>query len=95
MRILFVLLIVFAAFGCIKKEEPAVPAATAEMEVSASVAAPEAAPTNIAGVIPAVPTEDGEAIISSGSWGFSAFDPASGVTEYYTSSGGYLGNRSQ
>ena len=38
--------------------------------------------------------ESKEEIITQNSWGFSIFDPETGITEYYASKGGYLGKRS-
>ena len=38
--------------------------------------------------------ESSEEIIKQNRWGFSIFDPKTGVVEYYASKGGYLGKRS-
>ena len=55
-----------------------------EIKVEALVLAKEEAPI----------VESKEEIITQNSWGFSIFDPETGITEYYASKGGYLGKRS-
>ncbi|MFH1621528.1 MAG: hypothetical protein ABIA97_00205 [Candidatus Omnitrophota bacterium] len=38
--------------------------------------------------------ESVEEIIKQNRWGFSIYDPKTGIIEYYTSNGGYLGKKS-
>lgn len=42
---------------------------------------------------PGKPTEGADGIIAENRWGFSVYDPQTGITQYYTSNGSFLGQR--
>lgn len=58
---------------------------------------PAVKPPVVAETIPASqppePAVGGDKLIAAGEWGFSIYDPQTGIVEYYTGNGNFLGKR--
>ncbi len=88
--------VLFFCFGCSARERPAEPAKAVvvkEMTVVAAIQTPEPAAAASAVASAVREPEGAGSVITENRWGFSVYDPRTQETEYFTSTGSFLGKR--